>query len=90
MDYQELVTYFVSSIGIVGAIMTAVKELPFVKKEWYTYIAGGLTTIAVVIATVAIGWNWGVFLGGLLIVFASEYGVDKKIFRPLLEKLLKK
>ena len=86
---EELFYYFAGATGLVGAIMTAIKQLPFVKKNWYTGIAIGLTVVTVGVMTSLVGWNFGVFFGGLLAVFVSEYGLDKKIFTPILEKLLK-
>ena len=86
---EELLKYFLLFPAIVGAVMEGVKQTKLAEK-WYTPLAVVLSVGLAVIATVSLGWSWGVFAGGAIVIIAEQAGFDWLVFKPLLKLFMKK
>ena len=87
---EELLVYFLAFPAIVGAVMEGLKKGNIIPPKWYVLTAVVLSVIMAVIATISLGWHWGVFAGGAVVIFAEQAGFDWVIFKPLLKLLMKK
>ncbi len=87
---EELLMYFLAFPAAVGAVMEGIKKAKLIPEKYYTLTAVVLSVILAVIATVSLGWNWGIFVGGAVIIFAEQAGFDWVVFKPLLKLLMKK
>ena len=87
---EELLLYFLAFPAIVGAVMEGVKKANLIPERYYFLTAVIMSVIMAVIASLSLGWNWGIFAGGAVVIFAEQAGFDWVIFKPLLKLLMKK
>ncbi len=87
---NEFIALYVGIPSAIGGVMEFVKQFNIVDKKWYLPLGIVASAIYATIITFATGFSIWTLLGGFIVTFAVEYGVDKKFWKPLLELILSK